>query len=247
MTNLSRTQAAEETASATITDPPSTETAATETDDGDLNTAKPTETETATDTEEETGTKTGGAKKTSTKTKSIPADAAVGGVSITTPVTSAVETVLFKIGDNITMGWNYTGIEVTPTAIDVYLSCASASETWTLTSNMTFETDVLWVWNSEEQAEAVESPLLTEMYTLIIKDSEAEVSENPSPGYLGANSDFTFGLYHGIAYTPWAEWDCAGCSGAVALFDVQAVRLAFTMSIITFATFTYLVTGWGLH
>lgn len=163
------------------------------------------------------------------------------------PATSAAATALFKIGDNITLGWNYTGLEATPTAIDVLLSCSTASETWTLTNNMTFETDVSYVWNSAEQAGNVEQPLLMEMYTLIIKDSEAEVSDVPSPGMLGSNSDFTFGLYHKVSYTPWAEWECTGCNAATASFDTQVVKLAFTMCIITVFTFTWFVTGWGIH
>ncbi|KFH44176.1 hypothetical protein ACRE_050510 [Hapsidospora chrysogenum ATCC 11550] len=208
---------------------------------GDLNTAEPTG--------RETGTRTGGSKETDKpkKTKSIPPDAAVGGVNIMTPVTTAIPTVLFKIGDNITLGWNYTALEVEPTAVDVLLSCSPASETWTLTSNMTFQTDVSYIWDSREQADDVESPLLTEMYTLIVKDSEAEISEFPSPGKLGANQDFKFGLYKPQPYTPWPDWECTGCSGATSNFDTQVVKLAFTMCFITVFTFTWFVTGWGVH
>lgn len=208
-------------------------------DGGDLNTAKPTK-----DSGKSTKTKSDEKKSTSI---SIPPDAAVGGVSITEPATSAEPTVLFKIGDNVTLGWNYTGLVVTPTAVDVLISCSTASETWTLTNNMTFATDVSYVWNSQEQADDVESPLLTEMYTLIIKDSEAEVSEFPSAGMLGANAEFTFGLYHKQAYTPWPEWQCVGCNSATSAHDTQAIKLATIMSIITVFTFTWFVTGWGIH
>lgn len=168
-------------------------------------------------------------------------------MKITNPVTSLVPTALYKIGDYVTLGWNYTSLEVTPTAIDVLLSCSTASETWTLTANMTFETDVTYVWDSRKQADDSESPLLTEMYTLIIKDSEAEVSEAPKPGELGANKDFKFGLYYPVDYTPWPEWECTGCNGASASFDGQAVRLAFIMCTVTIFTFTWFVTGVGIH
>lgn len=171
----------------------------------------------------------------------------MGGVKITEPVTSAVPTVLFKIGDKIELGWNYTSLQITPTAIDVLLSCSVASETWTLTSNMTFETDVSYTWDSSKESKNAETPLLTEMYTLIIKDSDVEVSEVPEAGKLGANQDFKFGLYYPVDYTPWSEWECAGCSGATASFDGQAVRLAFIMCTVTVFTFTWFVTGWGIH
>lgn len=238
------TSAAETGAGATASEAEPTETSEPEeTDEGDLNTARPT------GDEEETGTRTGTDSGDSEETESvsIPADAAVGGVNIMTPVTSAIPTVLFKIGDNIDLQWNYTGLEATPTAIDVLISCSTASETWTLTSNMTFETEVSYLWDSSKQADDVELPLLTEMYTLIIKDSEAEISDAPAAGMLGAYRDFTFGLYHPVEYTPWPEWECTGCSAATATFDSQVVKLAFTMCFLTIFTFTWFVTGWGLQ
>jgi hypothetical protein len=249
-------------ASATDTGASATETGASETrtrdsatntaddeekDDGDLNTAKPTSKEDATRTgkeSDETGTESTDKPK---KSKSVPADAAVGAVNIKEPRTTAVPTALFKIGDNVTLSWNYTGIENEPTAVDVLLSCSTASETWTLTANMTFETEVNYIWDTREQEDDSESPLLTEMYTLIIKDSEAEISEPPTPGELGANSDFKFGLYHGVAYTPWPDWECTGCNSASVMFNVQVLKLAFTMCFITIMSFTWFATGWGLQ
>lgn len=178
---------------------------------------------------------------------SIPATAQAGGVSITNPATTVEATPLFKIGDNITLGWNYTGLVQTPTAVDVLISCSTASETWTLTSNMTFETDVSYTWNSNDQAENLETPLLTELYTLIIKNSDAEVSDTSEAGKLAADAQFTFGMYYGQSYTPYADWTCNGCSAASALFDPHVLQLALTMSVITFVTFTCFVTGWGIH
>ncbi|KAF4123281.1 hypothetical protein GMORB2_6832 [Geosmithia morbida] len=223
-------------------------TSAKKTDDGDLNTAEPTSTKTANDDDNNDDDKTSKGKKTTkTSSVSIPATAIAGGVSITEPATTQMATPLFKIGDNITLGWNYTGIIEKPTAIDVLISCSTASETWTLTSNMTFETDVSYTWNSEDQADNVETPLLTELYTLIIKNSDADISDSPEAGKLAANAQFTFGLYHPQAYTPYADWECSGCSGAASLFSSQVVHLAVTMSAITIITFTYFVTGWGIH
>lgn len=239
------TTAAETGASATTEEARSTATGEpeeTETDDGDRNTARPTR---SGDDAEETGTRTRSDDDEEETTKSIPHDAAIAQVSITEPVTSAMPTVLFKISSTVELAWNYTGLQATPDAIDVLLSCAEVSATWTLTGNWSFEAEPTYTWAINDQDD--ETPLLTEMYTLIIKDTEAEVSDIPEPGKLGSNQNFKFGLYHPQRYVPWDEFECTGCSGAAGGHDVQAVKLAVTMSFITFLTFTYFVAGWGLH
>lgn len=164
-----------------------------------------------------------------------------------TPDTTQVATALYKIGDNIELAWNYTGLQATPTAVDVLVSCSEASETWTLTANMTFETEVNLIWETEDDADNVEKPLLTEMYTLIIKDVEAEVSDRPEAGYLNAYAGFTFGLYRPAAYTPLSEWECQTCNAGPGGFDSQALKLAITMAFITVCSFTWFVTGLGLN
>lgn len=228
-TESSRTS--EETAEATNTDDEDEETSA-----RDQNTARPTQ----------SGTRTGTRTSEPTRTKFDPNDYPAG-VKMVTPDTTIVATALYKIGDNVELGWNYTSLQGTPTAIDVLVSCSVASETWTLTSNMTFETSVNFLWDTNDQADAVESPLLTEMYTLIIKDSEAEISDRPEPGYLGSYQGFTFGLYRPAAYTPLSEWECTACNAGPGGFDGQAIKLAIVMSFITICSFTWFVTGLGLE
>ncbi|KAG9255194.1 uncharacterized protein F5Z01DRAFT_652367 [Emericellopsis atlantica] len=245
--NGDSTTAAETGARSTATEAAETSTKkkddskATSTDSGDdLNTAKPTSKggkdakETGTPTSEHT-------------TKSIPADAAVGGVNMMTPDTTAVPTILYKIGDYVTLGWNYTGIQEEPTAVDVLISCSAATETWTLTSNMTWESDVAYVWDTNDQADNVENPLGTNMYTLIVKDVDAEITEFPSAGKLGADASFKFGLYHKQDYVPWNEWECNGCDKkAAAPAMEQSLKLALTMCTLTVVTLTCLASGWGL-
>jgi hypothetical protein len=154
-------------------------------------------------------------------------------------------TQLYKIGDHVTWGWNYTNLQGTPTAINVMVSCAKASQTWTLTSNMTFATAGSYVWDTKEQATAVQSPLLTEQYTLYIFDAESSVSATPEAGYLGAFSQFTFGMYAPQPYTPLNEWNCATCSAAMSETDRRVLGFALSMSVITFLSFTWFVTGFG--
>ncbi|POR37124.1 Uncharacterized protein TPAR_02633 [Tolypocladium paradoxum] len=214
----------------------------------DLNTAEPSKTGMGTGkgTGKATGANANNSTNKPTHTQFAP-DSPAGGVQILTPATNAEPTVLYKIKDQVTWGWNYTSLQGTPTAIDVLVSCSSASATWTLTSNMTFATSVNYVWDTKKQAEDPEAPLLTEMYTLIVKDSDSAITAAPEPGYLGVYSGFKFGLYTAQPYTPYPDWTCPGCSDASSLFSHQALGLAVTMSIVTFFSFTWFVAGLGLH
>ncbi|RGP59109.1 hypothetical protein FLONG3_11292 [Fusarium longipes] len=185
-----------------------------------LNTAK---VETGTDTGTETGTATQdstetGKKKSGTKTgtsapkrTTFSADVQPGGLSMTLPDTMYVPTPLIKIGDYATFGWNYTSLEGTPTAIDVLVSQSSAGETYTLTANMTFETNPTYVWDTSKEANDPDAPLPVGMYTLIIKDSDSEITDVPSPGYLAVQKTFQFGMYTPAAYTPYPQWNCDIC------------------------------------
>jgi hypothetical protein len=198
----------------------------------DLNTAKPAS----------------GTRKSSEPTHTqFAADLPAGGVEMLTPTAIAASTALYKIGDHVTWGWNYTSLLGKPDHIDILISCATASETWTLASNVSFETSVDFVWDTRKEENDPEQPLLTELYTLIVKDSEAEISDSPEPGYLGVYSGFTFGLYARQSYTALPDWECTGCNAAAPGFNGQAVGLALIMSLISVLSFTWFVTGLGLQ
>jgi hypothetical protein len=257
-TVVSSESEAEETASRTTgtsesSEAPAEETSATSGDDEDededndeATTTGPRDPNTAV-IETGTGTRTGTATGRATTSISIDPAGYAGGIEMLTPNTVQVASALYKVGDNIELAWNYTNVLVTPTAIDVLVSCSAASETWTLTANMTFETEVNFIWETEDDADNADKPLLTEMYTLIVKDVDAEVTERPSSGYLGAYSGFVFGLYHPIAYTPLADWECTVCNAGPGGFDSQALKMAVTMALITFCGFTWFVAGLGLE
>ncbi|PHH77198.1 hypothetical protein CDD80_814 [Ophiocordyceps camponoti-rufipedis] len=198
------------------------------------------------DKDKPTGTKKGGDKNT-THT-GFPPDAPPAGVNMLTPLPILEPTPLYRIRDTVTWAWNYTSMLGTPTAIDVIISCSVAAQTWTLTSNMTFATSVTYTWDTNDQANNVETPLLTEKYSLIIKDSDVDFTAPAEPGYLGtAKNFFTFGLYTGQPYTPLSQWQCPTCSGAASLLDRQALGLAVVASTITVLGFTWFVAGLDLH
>ncbi|KAJ3472098.1 hypothetical protein NLG97_g11289 [Lecanicillium saksenae] len=170
-------------------------------------------------------------------------DAPLGGVSIIEPANTALGTALYRISDYVTFSWNYTSLLGTPTAVDVLASCSAAHATWTLTANMSFATSVNYVWDTSVQANDAKKPLLTEQYSLIIKDSDISFDDRPEPGYLGTNPALTFGLYAGKPYQNLSEWKCPGChsSAASPAIDGQALKLAATLSVATVLGFTWFI------
>ncbi|KAL7814913.1 hypothetical protein V8C44DRAFT_324826 [Trichoderma aethiopicum] len=232
------------------------------------NTAKPTPTDppqssqTGDSSDDSSSSKKGGSKTTdkddkkkttskkaskTTEHKQFDPESPPGSVVMQTPGVFDRSAALYKIGDYITWGWNYTHVLGTPTAIDVLISCSTASETWTLTSNMTWKTSVAYTWDSSVQETSVESPLPVAMYTLIIKDSDASISDVPDAGYLGTFSSFTFGLYTPQPYTPFPEWRCDACNAALSKFDHQVLGFAITMGLVTVLSFTWFVSGLDLN
>lgn len=165
-----------------------------------------------------------------------------------TPSTTAAGTQLYKIGDYITWVWNYTSLQGTPTALDVLASCSSASTTYTLTQNMTFETIGSYTWDTAAYQSAHPNiQLLTQEYTLVIYDADSSVSATAEPGYLTTFDDLTFGLYAGQNYTSIADgWTCTICSAGVSANEKRALGFAVSMSIITILSFTWFVTGMRL-
>ncbi|KAL2752565.1 hypothetical protein ACRALDRAFT_2089346, partial [Sodiomyces alcalophilus JCM 7366] len=189
------------------------------------------------------GSGSGSGRNDSTTTTEFDPTLPAGGVVMLTPAPMDPAPKLYKIGDHVTFGWNYTNLKAEPTAIDVLVSCSRATATWTLTQNMTFSTKGEYTWDSREQATAVQSPLLTEEYTLLIYDADSEITATPRPGHLSVFDQFKFDMYKPRPYTPLDEWSCPTCSAAVPGIDRNALGLALAMSIVTVASFTWFVTG----
>ncbi|KXJ94424.1 hypothetical protein Micbo1qcDRAFT_159583 [Microdochium bolleyi] len=183
---------------------------------------------------------------TSTKTKQMfnPVDPA-GGATMVTP-SAALGMPLYKIeGTAATWVWNYTSIQGTPTAVDVLVSCSVASQTITLTQNMTYKSPQTLTWDhADYAATAVSNRLLTEKYTLIVYDSSSSPTDMADSGYLAPFSQFVFGLY---AKQPYQDLDagfqCVTCGAANGKLERTAVGFATTMSIITVLSFTWFVGG----
>ncbi|KAJ4425033.1 hypothetical protein N0V82_000315 [Gnomoniopsis sp. IMI 355080] len=250
------------TSAATATQTATSEVSSTGTD---LNTADDTATSSGTAKTTGTGTVTSSATGTGSSTDDASASgtgtATDDGNSTTTadsngsavmkyPVTT-LTSALYKIGDYVTFKWNYTELTAKPTAVNVIASASTSSlgaSTWTLTSNMTFETEAAFTWDTaafQTQALQDQKPLLVEMYTLYIYDAEsAAPTATAGYGSLTGNAALTFGLYTGQPYTPLASgWVCGTCSAALSSNERQALGLLFTMFGVTVLSFTWFVTG----
>ena len=125
-----------------------------------------------------------------------------------TPSAQATST-YYKIGvDSVSLVWNYTSLEVNPDKVDVLVTCTANQATYTLASNQSFESTGTVVWDTKAD-ETGQSPLLTEKYTLIIKDSAKSATDRAEAGHLGSfNPPLIFGMYVPQQYTPRArEYD----------------------------------------
>lgn len=181
----------------------------------------------------------------SSKTSAIDDRSPPGGVAMITPVVNAPVPEYYKIGDYVEFAWNYTSLLAKPTAVDVLVSCSANQATYTLQSNATFQPTGKVIWNTSAE-ESGSAPLLTESYTLIIHDVDADVTENAEPGRLAAYNQFHFGMYRKQTYTPRNEWVCATCSSALSDMERQTLKFVFGMGAITVLSFTWFAGGFGV-
>ncbi|KAI6250669.1 hypothetical protein HI914_00881 [Erysiphe necator] len=188
-----------------------------------------------------------GSMTTTSGPTSFDARLPAGGVSMQTPAISLGQQ-YFKIGDYVTFGWNYTSLEATPTAVNVMATCAANKQLYTIQMNQTVANNTgLVVWDTGKyQATAVQNPLLTQTYTLIIYDSDSSISAVAQPGLLAVYNQYTFGMYSPQPYTPLGDFKCVTCNGALSEKERSVLSLVFGMSIITFLSFTYFVRDFGV-
>lgn len=167
----------------------------------------------------------------------------------------------YKIGDKVTFGWNYTSLLVTPSAVDILVSCSANSALYTLLANASVGSTGSVTWDTSAQ-ETGQNPLLTETYTLVIHDSQAAITAQPQAGYLATYNQFTFGMYLRQAYQPLpgmvvynhyfgitinqiTDFVCATCSGATNL-EQQTLKFMFGMCMVTVFSFTWFAGSFGL-
>jgi hypothetical protein len=170
----------------------------------------------------------------------------------------------YKIGDYVTFAWNYTSLSVTPSGIDILASCSLNQQLYTIALNQSVGPTGAVTWDTGEYQATATIPLLTETYTLVIYDAAQDITSIPQAGYLAVQEQFQFGMYSPQPYTPlngeltknsklarrdcWlkAEFKCATCGAAVSAHERQAFGLLLGMSVITFLSFTWFASGFGV-
>ncbi|KAF2028031.1 hypothetical protein EK21DRAFT_114236 [Setomelanomma holmii] len=188
-----------------------------------------------------------GTRVTTGKPKSTSFDPRLpaGGITMVTPNAIAGDQ-FYKVGDWVTFAWNYTSLSVTPSYIDVLASCSANQATYTLAVNMSAtNTRVLW---DTENTPSGQAPFLTEKYTLMIYDSSSEVTAAPRAGYLGAYSQFTFGMYTPQPYVSWGAFQCANCvkNGALSAAEQMTLKVLLFTTGTTIASLLFFTHNFGL-
>ena len=151
------------------------------------------------------GTQTGAAKtsgQAAASTISVNPVLPPGGVNMITP-SALAQTTYYKIGDYVSFAWNYTSLSVTPSKVDVIVTCAENSATYALQTNATFKATDSVVWDTGADATGT-APLPMGSYTLVIYDAGAGPTAAAAAGRLGTTDNFEFGMYIPKKYTPRA-------------------------------------------
>ncbi|KAL7417589.1 hypothetical protein BDY24DRAFT_375343 [Mrakia frigida] len=183
-----------------------------------------------------TGASASGGSASAT-TISIPATAALGGITITNPAATAAAS-FYKIATNqyITFGWNMTSVYATPTSLTLVAS-ASGGNTYPISTIPGTATEIVWSPYEVEQTGTV--PFAASTYTMSIWDDRGPKATNAA-GYMSVNVGLVFALYRPQTYTDLSSWTCATCSGASSVYSNPGLLLFLT------TTMAMLVSGWSL-
>lgn len=181
-----------------------------------------------------------------TRSKDFDARLPPGGVALQSPsVFDGLQ--FYKMGDTVEIKWNYTSLLAEPTAIDILATCTVNKAMYTIAANQTFDRNGSLSWDTGKFQETERAtPLLTEMYTLIIHDSDVDITTPPKAGYLGTYNQFQFGLYSPQPYVPLDEFQCATCSGALGVLKTRAIGFVLGMFVVTVGSFSWFVSGTGV-
>jgi hypothetical protein len=167
----------------------------------------------------------------------------------------------YKVGDWVTFGWNFTSMQIKPSAVNVLATCSQASALWTIAANASYETSMKVLWDTNQYKTKQTPQLVMATYTLLIENAnEAVATAIQHPGQLGTVNSFQFGMYLPQPYVPYSgefnyghlsrkllandcssDFNCPTCNGASTL--KQTFTVLFGMASITILSFTWFATG----
>ena len=167
-----------------------------------------------------TASNTGSASQTGNSTSVFipPQTAPAGLISFTQPPITATSFYKIASGEDITFGWTFQYVLVTPTHLTVSASCDNQN-TYAVgpTDGIIDGTATTVVWDIYSyQTAHPETPLAQGTCTLGIWD-ERGPDATRQPGYLQPTSGLKFALYSPAGYTAIASgWSCPQCNSGIA-------------------------------
>ncbi|EPS93976.1 hypothetical protein FOMPIDRAFT_1055496 [Fomitopsis schrenkii] len=180
----------------------------------------------------------------STTSIDVPATAPAGGLTITQPPQTATSYYKIAPSQNVTFGWNFTSLYITPASLTVSAVCENGNTypvgptDGVLPGTATEVVWDLWAYNQANPAH----PLAVNSYTLEIWGDQGKDAV-ASAGQLMPNDNLRFALYSPASYTPLSSWTCAGCNVNGAIGDYVA-HPAFVSLVVTFVVM--LLSGYSL-
>lgn len=168
---------------------------------------------------------------------------------ITPAVTAATQ--YYSVGSTITWAWNYTSLARPPKNVDIVASMSASNNQavqspFTLALNATWQSTQNFTWDTN--AFHSQTAIGVGIYALQVFDADAPggVSATPSPGHLGVNNAFQFGMYTGQVYTALSNpYICATCNAASSLLQPSTFKMAVGTSALMIGTFIYFGVEFG--
>ncbi|ORY79840.1 hypothetical protein BCR37DRAFT_75798 [Protomyces lactucae-debilis] len=126
----------------------------------------------------------------------VPSDAGPAAASMMTPKNPQATPTYYKVGNPVTLAWNYSNVYIQPESVDIQAYCAINQHYYPIRLNTSYEqlTKVEWDTAAYQMEAAV--PLLTAQYTLVLRNTEAAETQATAPlGEMGVLRPYVFGMY----------------------------------------------------
>ena len=146
----------------------------------------------------------------------------------------------------MSFAWNYTSLSVTPSKVDILVSCSANSATYTISNNATFQPTASVVWDTAPDVTGT-APLLTETYTLVIHDAAQAVTAVAGAGHLGTSNQLMFGMYLPQKYTKLAGMSLYLIVLAFAKASTDAWAIRLDLCRMQRRRFRHRTTGFQIH
>lgn len=179
--------------------------------------------------------------RTRATTTKVNANSPTGNIGMVTPAASDGFQ-LYPIGTQITWVYNYTGVLISPTAVNVEAFCSRTQQLYTIAQNYSIKATTV-VWDTEEYQRTGNPQIAAETYTLLIYDNAVQKTSIPQPGKLGIFNTFTFAMYTPRGNTPLSEYVCPTCSDASSLLQSHSVKVLLGTSLLVTMGFAWFVHG----